>query len=176
MTQEARLIPQETLLVRLKPHEPRRGHVLRRFTYAGIKFHEERGWYRVSRDIAAYLKTVHQVPGDTYTPAAFDVCTDEEARQIDAREESESKVRKSATDELKLSPARGELGALTTADLPEQAPRPQPGATRADTMRADAMRTDAARADAARTDAGRADTTRADATRADEGRGRKERG
>jgi hypothetical protein len=151
MTQEARLIPQETLLVRLKPHEPRRGHVLRRFTYAGIKFHEERGWYRVSRDIAAYLKTVHQVPGDTYTPVAFDVCTDEEARQIEAREESESKVRKSATDELKLSPARGEPGALTTADLPEQAPRPQPGPTRAD-------------------------TTRADAARADEGRGRKERG
>ncbi len=132
MTQEAKLTPQDTLLVRLKPHDARRGHVLRRFTYGGIKFHEERGWYRVSRDVAAYLKTVHQLPGDTYTPAAFDICTDEEARQIDSREESESKVRKSASDELKLSPARGEPGALTTVDLPEQAARPQPGAARAE--------------------------------------------
>ena len=49
----------DTLLVRLKPYDPRRGHVLRRYTYAGIKFHEERGWYRVSKDVAAYLKTVH---------------------------------------------------------------------------------------------------------------------
>jgi hypothetical protein len=132
MTQEAKPTPQDTLLVRLKPHDARRGHVLRRYTYGGIKFHEERGWYRVSRDVAAYLKTVHQLPGDAYTPAAFDICTDEEAKQIDTREESESKVRKSASDELKLSPARGEQGALTTADLPEQAARPQPGATRAD--------------------------------------------
>lgn len=128
MTQEAKPSAQDTLLVRLKPHDARRGHVLRRFTYAGIKFHEERGWYRVSKDVAAYLKTVHQLPGDTYTPAAFDICTDEEAKQIDTREESESKVRKSASDELKLSPARGEQGALTTADLPEQAARPQPAA------------------------------------------------
>ena len=34
----------ETMLVRLKSFDPRRGAVLRRFTYAGIKFHEERGW------------------------------------------------------------------------------------------------------------------------------------
>jgi len=34
----------ETLLVRLKPFEPRRGFVLKRFTFAGIKFHDERGW------------------------------------------------------------------------------------------------------------------------------------
>ena len=33
----------ETLFVRLKPYDPRRGYVLRRYTYRGIKFHEERG-------------------------------------------------------------------------------------------------------------------------------------
>ena len=132
MTQETKSPPLDTQLVRLKPHDPRRGHVLRRYTYAGIKLHEERGWYRVSKDVAAYLKGVHQVPGDTYTPLAFDVCSDDEAKAIDAREENESKVRRSASDEVKLSPARGEGGALTTADLPEQTARPQPGAARAD--------------------------------------------
>jgi hypothetical protein len=132
MTQEGKLTPQDALLVRLKPYDQRRGHVLRRYTYAGIKFHEERGWYRVSKEVAGYLKTVHQLPGDTYTPTAFDICTPEEARLIDAREESESKVRKSASDDLKLSPARGEQGALTTADLSDQAARSPPLAARAD--------------------------------------------
>ena len=46
----------ETLLVRLKRHDSRRGNVLRRYTYAGIKFHEERGWYRVAKDVADYLR------------------------------------------------------------------------------------------------------------------------
>ncbi len=37
----------ETILVRLKPYDHRRGHVLRRYTYAGIKFQVDRGWSRV---------------------------------------------------------------------------------------------------------------------------------
>jgi hypothetical protein len=105
----------DTLLVRLKPHDPRRGNVLRRFTYAGIKFHEERGWYRVAKHVAEHLRTVRQVGGDEYTPLAFDVCTDDEAKALDAREDHESKVRRGAADEIKLSEARSE--AVTTADL-----------------------------------------------------------
>ena len=117
----------DTLLVRLKPFEPRRGHVLRRFTYAGIKIHEERGWYRVTKDVAAYLRTVHQIPGDDYTPLAFDVCTDEEAKALDTREETDARVRRSATDEVQLTPARAPSSfALTTSDLAD-APARAPG-------------------------------------------------
>jgi len=108
----------ETMLVRLKPYDPRRGHVLRRFTYAGVKIHEERGWHRVTKQVADYLRGVRQVANDEYSPLAFDVCTDEEAKALDTREEVESKVRKSATDEVRLSPARNE-GVLTTAQLAE---------------------------------------------------------
>lgn len=104
----------ETMLVRLKSYDPRRGQVLRRYTYAGIKFHEERGWYRVEKAVAEYLKTVRQVHGDEVSPFAFDACTEEEARALDAREETEAKVRKAAADDVKLSPARGDV---TTADL-----------------------------------------------------------
>ncbi len=108
----------ETMLVRLKPYDPRRGHVLRRFTYAGVKIHEERGWHRVTKQVADYLRGVRQVANDEYSPLAFDVCTDEEAKALDTREEVESKVRKSATDDVRLSPARNE-GVLTTAQLAE---------------------------------------------------------
>lgn len=112
----------ETLLVRLKRHDPRRGHVLRRYTYAGIKFHEERGWYRVTKDVAEYLRGVRQVAADEYAPLAFDVCTDDEAKGLDAREETAAKVRRDAADEIRLSEAR--VDAVTTTDVAQRALSP----------------------------------------------------
>ncbi len=110
----------ETLLVRLKPHDPRRGHVLRRYTYRGIKFHEERGWYRVEKTVGEYLRTVRQIPGSEHAPLAFDVCTDDEARTLDAKDKEATVTRKAAADEIKVSPARAE-GAVTTEDLSDAA-------------------------------------------------------
>jgi hypothetical protein len=106
----------DTMLVRLKPYDPRRGFVLRRFTYAGIKFHEERGWYRVDKAVADYLCTVHESPDRDFTPLAFDVCTEEEAKAIDAREESESRVRRTPSEAVSFTAARAP-GAVTSGDL-----------------------------------------------------------
>jgi hypothetical protein len=89
--------------------------VLRRYTYAGIKFQEERGWYRVERPVAEYLRAVREVPSDRYAPLAFDVCTEAEAKALDANESEVAKVKRSATDDLKVVPARA---AVTTEDLP----------------------------------------------------------
>ena len=110
----------QTLLVRLKPYDPRRGHVLRRYTYRGIKFHEERGWYRVDKAVADYLREVRQVPADEYAPLAFDVCTDAEAKSLDAKDKEASATRKAATDDIKVSEARAD-GVVTTEDLPDGA-------------------------------------------------------
>jgi hypothetical protein len=106
----------DSLLVRLKPFDPRRGQVLRRYTYAGIKFQEERGWYRVEPAVAEYLRGVRQIAGDRHAALAFDVCTEAEARALDAAEADEAKVRRQASDELRLTPARP---AVTTEDLPK---------------------------------------------------------
>jgi len=120
----------QTLLVRLKPHDPRRGYVLRRYTYRGIKFHDERGWYRVEKAVADYLRQIRQVAGDEHSPPAFDVCTDDEAKAVDAREKEGAVPRAAATDDIKLSAARSDQpaapaarteGAVTTEDLPEAA-------------------------------------------------------
>jgi len=80
-------------LVRLKPYDPKRGHVLRRYTAFGVRFDESRGWYRVSDEVAAYLASVHEQPGLDYTPLAFDVCTEEEALAVEAREKKEQEER-----------------------------------------------------------------------------------
>ena len=113
----------DTLLVRLKPYDPRRGHVLRRYTYAGIKFQEERGWYRVEKSVAEYLRSVRPVAGDEVTPLAFDVCTEEEAKALDVREESEAKVRKAAADDVRLTPARSDMATAELVKAPTRTAR-----------------------------------------------------
>jgi len=110
----------DTMLVRLKPFDPRRGLVLRRYTHAGIKFHGERGWYRVEKPVADYLRGVRQQAADANSPLAFDVCTDDEAKGLDAKDKEASATRKAATDEIKVSAARTE-NAVTTEDLPDAA-------------------------------------------------------
>ena len=118
----------QTLLVRLKPHDARRGNVLRRYTYRGIKFHEERGWYRVDKDVAEYLRTVRQVPGDKHSPLAFDVCTEDEARRLDTKEQEAAAVRKPASDAVDVSSPSAD-GALTTDALADQS-KPAAGEAR----------------------------------------------
>lgn len=112
----------ETLFVRLKPYDPRRGYVLRRYTYRGIKFQEERGWFRVPKDVADYLRDVHQVPGDAHTPLAFDCCTATEAKSIDAKEKASAVARKTASHNIRVSLPQD--GTLTTGDLPKKGSEP----------------------------------------------------
>ncbi len=87
-----------TMLVRLKPYAPRRGHVLRRYTYKSIKFQAERGWYRVEEEVAEYLREIHQIPSDEHSPHAFEVCTEKEAKALEAEREAEANRGKRAAD------------------------------------------------------------------------------
>jgi len=76
----------ERLLARLKPRDPHRGRVLRRFVYRGVRFEEGRGWYRVSPEVGEHLRGVRQQPLDPRSEPAFDVCTEAEARALDERD------------------------------------------------------------------------------------------
>jgi hypothetical protein len=114
-------------LVRLKPHDPKKGHVIRRYTAFSIRFEEARGWYKVSDEVAAYLATVHQTPGDEDSPLAFDVCTEDEAQRLETAEKKKAEERARATEPNVAQPHDVSVRSadLTTADLP------QPRATRA---------------------------------------------
>jgi hypothetical protein len=109
-------------LVRLKRRDPKRGHVLRRYTAFGVRFEEKKGWYRVSDEVAAYLAQVHQLDGDDDSPLAFDVCTPEEAEALEAAEKKKADERARATEphvtDAVDAPAHATAAAdLTTADL-----------------------------------------------------------
>ncbi len=118
----------ETKLVRVKPYNKKKGHVLRCYTYRGIRFQGSRGWYRVSGDVAGYLGKVCQVPGDTDSPAAFDVCTESEAREIDKLEAHHARGALPAEEATDVTAGEAETenvedasdgGDLSTADLPQ---------------------------------------------------------
>jgi len=96
----------DSLLVRLKGYDPRRGYRLRTYSFKGICFREDRGWYRVPVEVGTLLKSVRQVADDANAPLAFDVCTDDEAKALDATDEAEARQRRHATDQLPVTPAR----------------------------------------------------------------------
>jgi hypothetical protein len=113
------------MLVRLKPHDPKKGLLLKQYTYQSIRFQAGRGWYKVNGQVAAYLKSVHSVPGDNDTPLAFDVCTPDEARAMDEKD------RKAARQ---VVPAEQ---ALDVSHVGDEQPRPKsrPGPDRDDALR-----------------------------------------
>lgn len=114
-------------LVRLKPHDPKKGHVIRRYTAFSIRFEEKRGWYKVSDEVATYLATVHQTPGDEDSPLAFDVCNEQEAKAIEAVEKKKAEERARAAEPNVAQPYDVSAKDLSTADLAQPRPtRPEP--------------------------------------------------
>ena len=86
-----------TKYVRVKPHNKRKGFLVKRYMTEGQKFEVEKGWYRVDDDaFAARLEAITQ-DGTEDTPPVFDVCTKEEAQRIDAAESK--KVERASVDE-----------------------------------------------------------------------------
>jgi hypothetical protein len=74
-------------LVRLKPHNPKKGAWMRKYTAFGVLFEVDKGWYQVDEHVAKYLKTVHAKPDDPdCATMAFDVVSPAEAQKIAERE------------------------------------------------------------------------------------------
>lgn len=107
-------------LVRLKPYDPKKGHVLQRYTAFSIRFEERRGWYKVSDEIARYLAGVHQTPGDEDSQLAFDVCSEDEAQRIESTEKKKIEERARASE-----PHVAEIAArdLTSTDVSSKGKR-----------------------------------------------------
>lgn len=146
----------EFRLVRIKPYNKKSGHVLRSYTYQGMKFQVERGWYKVDLEMAEYLAEVRSEPENETSPMGFDVCTEAEAKALDKRE-YDAKVRNGQIDPehaprvqaprdvtagakadptRKPEPVRIEGGDLQPEDLAEGTSRARKGTGRGRSMRA----------------------------------------
>ncbi len=76
---------EETRVVRIKPYSKKKRQLTRRYTVFGVKFDIQKGWYRVKRQVADYLADITS-DGDPDSPAIFDVCTYEQAMEMEERE------------------------------------------------------------------------------------------
>lgn len=94
--------PRQKYWVRLKPYSPKRGYRLKRVHYLGrlwlggngIDVDEIPEWVKVGRAAAAELKKLRQ-DGYTYNTGArraFDICTEDQRAEIDAKEEDYRKA------------------------------------------------------------------------------------
>lgn len=82
--------------VRLKPINAKQGHtnqthIIRDKRFGSLKFEVKRGWYRltqaqVDEGLPELLEEQLQDPTDPNSAFAFDVCTEKEARDLEARE------------------------------------------------------------------------------------------
>lgn len=73
-------------LARLKPLNERKGHKVKLYMIAGLRFYVERGWYEVSDEIAEKLRGLHQDHYDLESPLLFDVVTPAEAETMERSE------------------------------------------------------------------------------------------
>lgn len=92
-----------TMLVRIKPYNPKRGQIARTVITHGTKFSVERGWYEVDADFAEVLRLEHH-GGDPDAALIFDVCTKDEAIAMQKAEDRAAK--EAASPERPIAPER----------------------------------------------------------------------
>lgn len=109
----------QVLYARLKPYDPDKGHVLKRFTLltksGPVRFLEARGWLKVTPKLGARLEKVRQHRRKLDSALAFDVCTLEEAKKIQARERNRRGGRRTVEDA-----ETEDDSTLTTENVPDQ--------------------------------------------------------
>jgi len=132
----------EKVLARLKPYNPKRGHVMQRYVAKGARFLAG-VWYEVPKSLGDYLAEVTEQDQDPDSPLAFDVGDLEHARDVMRREKEEeerrrrrvtgTKVRQTGKDgvvreinldeEDEFEEEDEHAAALTTADLEPKKPK-----------------------------------------------------
>lgn len=110
------------LCARLKPYNPRTGHVIQRITFhaLGGKRFEQGFWYLVSDEEAAVLRAQHQVDGDLRSPKAFDVCTIDESERIVHDETQAALLNTPHAKSIFMAPGRDGADAPTPVDIKAQ--------------------------------------------------------
>lgn len=104
-------------LVRIKPYDKRRGHLLRTYRVGGKFYEGKKGWYEIEASVAEVLAEVKQST-DPHAPNGFDICTRAEAERID-EEEAQEEGKRSASSPNKFT-AREDVEAKVKANRARQ--------------------------------------------------------
>lgn len=116
--QRAARIQEAPFYARIKPYNPKKGLTLQRYTVLGQVYLESKGWYPIdSEELARALKKLRVDENNEESPPVFDVCTLDEANQIDEQEARKARhgERRTARD---ASGAEDWSGTVTTRQIP----------------------------------------------------------
>lgn len=116
----------ERTLVRIRPHNPRIGHVVKQYTAFGIRFEEAKGWYKVDPKVAEYLSDVRMQDGDDQSPLMFDVKTQEEA-EMTAQAEAKKSAKATPGEAVSVDPRDVTSASNVGPRDPSIANNPRPG-------------------------------------------------
>ena len=77
---------------RIRPYNPKRGATAQSYTFKGVRYLEEKGWYEIdNRDLAIYLSRV-TLSSDPDGPRVFEVITEKQANKMLSNEQAESSL------------------------------------------------------------------------------------
>lgn len=107
-----------TKLVRLKPHNPKKGCVLSRYNYAS-QVYTAGNWYEVPDDLAYALAEQLQDESAAVPVLAFDLVDDIEAAEEFEENERLAAQRMAQPERVVRVVGKAPAGTLTTKDLPE---------------------------------------------------------
>ena len=93
----------DSLFVRIHPVNPGRGHRTRRCLYKGNLYRVERGWYKVSKELGEEIADLKANPYSIGAPNIFQVCTFEEARDIQKEETLANDPRRIVRDAVDIA-------------------------------------------------------------------------
>ena len=120
-------VESERIWVRLKPFNERKGNKLQRFSIYSMRFEEKRGWYVIPAmlelangkvvNLAEILRKYRNDNEDPDSALAFDVMSEEEARNLDETQRREAEERKAARDAISINPT--DLGVSADPESPE---------------------------------------------------------
>lgn len=92
-----------TVLVRLKPYNPKRGYKLRSYAIPTAMIREG-NWYRVTEKVARYLSTITTDLANPDSPCCFDIVGNEaEALELEERDKREAAKRADARNPIRIA-------------------------------------------------------------------------
>ena len=106
------------MYVRVKHYNPKKGFFIQRYHTNGQLFQEQKGWYLVDESLAKLLKKKRQVANDPDSRPIFDICTKEEALEME-RGERKREQEKARVREARLM-GKKNTGALPIDELEEK--------------------------------------------------------
>lgn len=123
----------EMMYIRIKPYNPKIGHVRKRQYFDELKRVAIGGtggpgsipqWYEVEPSVARGMEKYRQRDGDPRSPAVLDICTAEQRYKIDAAEElwRRSQIGISGHPDQMAKQTRAQTRATTTRTMPQAVP------------------------------------------------------